>query len=136
MSESATASKPNVALLFAVGPRLIECHMACAKDIPFVGKELELLERDLHTRSTETCTRVCCRTEPTALYRVTAVKETGASWDGLNAAIEDRAWEEGECKRHEWCNLFDSYTLASYLRLEPPFEGMPERVIVVEMYVI
>lgn len=127
-------SKPKsgrIALLFVEGERLIDCRLA--DHLPEIGSAIELFERDTHVRSTERCSRPCCAHEPVAPYVVDGLADKGAGWDGLNAAIADRDWEEGKCTRHEWCNLFDSYSLAGYLRLEPPFEDMPERVVLIEV---
>lgn len=123
----------TVAILFAEGGRLIECQMVAPDAVPSQGTVLDLFERDTHARSTEHCTRACCQHEPKVSHTVVGIKATGAGWDGLNAAIEVREWDEEKCTRHEWCNLFDSYTLASYLRLEPPFEEMPDEVLLVEV---
>lgn len=129
-----TQSKTRIiALLFAEGGRLIECRKVAPEAVPSPGASLELFERDTHARSTEHCTRACCREEAKVSHTVVALKATGAGWDGLSAAIDDRHWDEAKCTRHEWCNLFDSYTLASYLRLEPPFDEMPDEVILVEV---
>lgn len=121
------------AILFAEGGRLIECQIVASDAVPSPGAVVELFERDTHARSTEHCTRPCCQHEARVSHTVVAVKSTGAGWDGLNAAIGDRQWDEEKCTRHEWCNLFDSYSLASYLSLEPPFEEMPDEVLLVEV---
>lgn len=132
---SQPASQATVALLFAKGDRLFECRLAPTDAIPQLGETVTLPERDLHKRSHEHCTRPCCAVEPTAQYRVQSANEKGSGWDGLNAAIEDREWEEGNCTRNEWCRLFDSYSLAGYLHLDPSNwdECMPERVILIEV---
>lgn len=125
----------TVALLFAAGDRLFDCRIAQADAIPQVGAAVELNERDLHTRSHEHCTRPCCAQERTAKFIVRSASEKGSGWDGLNAAIDDRDWEEGRCTQNEWCRLFDSYSLAGYLRLDASNqdETMPERVILIEV---
>jgi len=133
-SMSQTASQATVALLFAAGDRLFECRLADASAVPNLGDEVVLNERDLHTRSHEHCTRPCCAQERTASFRVKSANEKGSGWDGLNAAIEDREWEEERCTRGEWCRLFDSYSLAGYLGIGPDNWGsMPARVILVEV---
>jgi len=120
-----------IALLFAEGERLIDCRLVC--ELPPVGSAIELFERDTHVRSTEHCTRPCCAVEPKAQYVVDSLAPKGAGWDGLNAAVDDRDWEEGKCTLHQWCDLFDSYSLAGYLRLEPPFEDLPQEVVLVNV---
>lgn len=133
---SQPASQATVALLFAAGDRLFDCRIAQADAIPQTGDQVELHERDLHTRSHEHCTRPCCVQEMnrTARFTVQSATEKGSGWDGLNAAIEDREWEEGNCTRNEWCRLFDSYSLAGYLGLDPSnWDRMPERVILIEV---
>lgn len=122
-----------IAILFAEGGRLIECQKVAPEAVPAQGAVVELFERDTHARSTEHCTRACCQHEAKVPHTVVGITATGAGWDGLNAAIGDREWDEEKCTRHEWCNLFDSYTLASYLQLEPPFEEMPDEVLLVEV---
>lgn len=131
---SQPASQATVALLFAAGDRLFECRLADANAVPNPGDEVVLNERDLHTRCHEHCSRPCCAQERTATFGVKSASEKGSGWDGLNAAIEDRDWEEGRCTRNEWCRLFDSYSLAGYLGLDPSnWDRMPERVILVEV---
>lgn len=133
---SQTASQATVALLFAAGDRLFECRLAQANALPQTGDEVVLPELDLHTRSHEHCTRSCCveAMKRTAPFRVKSTSEKGSGWDGLNAAIEDREWEEERCTREEWCRLFDSYSLAGYLGIEPEsWDKMPSRVILVEV---
>jgi len=132
---SQPASQAIIALLFAKGDRLFECRIAQADAIPQIGDQVELNERDLHTRSHEHCTRPCCAQERTALFTVQKASEKGSGWDGLNAAIDDRDWEEGRCARNEWCRLFDSYSLAGYLRLDASNQDeiMPGRVILIEV---
>lgn len=133
---SQTASQAKIALLFAAGDRLFECRLAEANAAPNLGDTVELHERDLHARSHEHCTRPCCVEEMNrkATFRVTSANEKGSGWDGLNAAIEDREWEEERCTRNEWCRLFDSYSLAGYLGIGPDtWDSMPERVILIEV---
>ncbi len=67
---SQPASQATIALLFAVGDRLFECRLAQSDALPQVGDEVELNERDLHTRSHEHCTRPCCAQERTAKFTV------------------------------------------------------------------
>lgn len=122
----------RIALLFAEGERLIDCRIV--DELPVAGQEIELYERDTHTRSTEHCTRPCCAVEPKAQYHIVSLTAIeGEGWDGLNRAIDNREWVEGQCRRHEWCSLFDSYSVAGYLRLEPPFEEMPVTTVIVEV---
>lgn len=122
------------ALLFAEGMRLIECRMVQSREeLPSVGNRLELFERDTHTRLTERCTRPCCAVEPKASFSVVSLTMKGAGWDGLTNAVVDREWVESQCTLHDWCNLFDSYSLAGYLRLDFVDDPMPEEVIIVEV---
>ena len=133
---SQTASQATIALLFAAGDRLFECRLADASAIPNLGEAIELHERDLHTRSHEHCTQPCCveAMNRKARFTVKSASDKGSGWDGLNAAIEDRDWEEGRCTRNEWCRLFDSYSLAGYLGIDPSnWEVMPEHVILIEV---
>lgn len=133
---SQTASQATVALLFAAGDRLFECRLVEANAVPNLGDEVMLHEHDLHTRSHEHCTRACCveAMNRTASFRVKSADEKGSGWDGLNAAVADREWEEERCTREEWCRLFDSYSLAGYLGIEPEsWDSMPERVILIEV---
>lgn len=133
---SQTASQATVALLFAAGDRLFECRLVEANAVPNLGDEVMLHEHDLHTRSHEHCTRACCveAMNRTASFRVKSADEKGSGWDGLNAAVEDRDWEEERCTREEWCRLFDSYSLAGYLGIGPEnWDSMPERVILIEV---
>ncbi|MGD9681038.1 MAG: hypothetical protein AB7W16_07640 [Candidatus Obscuribacterales bacterium] len=131
------SSAKTIALLFAKGDSLMECRLLAASEtMPCKGDRIELPVRDTHQRSTERCTRECCAVEPTATYVVRDSSRTGSGWDGLNAAIENRDWAEGRCRHHEWCNLFDSYSLASYLGLVLPFPEMPEEVIIIEVAII
>lgn len=131
---SQTASQATVALLFAAGDRLFECQLADA--LPAIGDEIELHERDLHTRSHEHCTQPCCveALNRKARFTVKSANEKGSGWDGLNAAIDDRDWEEGRCTKNEWCRLFDSYSLAGYLGIGPDnWDSMPARVVLIEV---
>ncbi len=122
------------ALLFAEGNRLIECRMVGSRsELPSAGDRLELFERDTHTRATERCTRPCCAVEPKTSYGVVSLTTKGAGWDGLTTATADREWVESQCTMHDWCNLFDSYSLAGYLRLDFVDDPMPEEVIIVEV---
>lgn len=122
------------ALLFAEGIRLIECRMVESRDeLPAVESRIELFERDTHTRATERCTRPCCAVEPKTSYSVVSLTAKGAGWDGLTNAAADREWFESQCTLHDWCNLFDSYSLAGYLRLDCVDDPMPEEVIIVEV---
>ncbi len=133
---SQTASQATVALLFAAGDCLFECRLAETNAVPRTGDEVVLPELDLHTRSHEHCTRPCCveAMKRTTSFRVKSASEKGSGWDGLNAAIEDREWEEERCTREEWCRLFDSYSLAGYLGIGPEsWDTMPSRVILVEV---
>ncbi len=133
---SQPASQATVALLFAQGDRLFECRLAEANAVPNLGDAVELHERDLHTRSHEHCTRPCCveAMTRTAQFSIKSASEKGSGWVGLNAAIEDREWEEERCTRGEWCRLFDSYSLAGYLGLDPSnWDSMPGRVILIEV---
>lgn len=133
---SQPASQATVAVLFAQGDRLFECRLAAADALPKLADVLELHEFDLHTRSHEHCTRPCCAEvlNRKARFAVRSASDKGAGWDGLNAAIEDRNWEEERCTRNEWCRLFDSYSLAGYLGIGPDtWDTMPERVVLVEI---
>jgi hypothetical protein len=133
---SQPASQATIALLFARGDRLFECRLAAADALPKLEDEVELHELDLHTRSHEHCTRPCCAEvlNRKARFAVKSACDMGAGWDGLNAAIEDRDWEEERCTRNEWCRLFDSYSLAGYLGIGPDtWDAMPKRVVLVEV---
>lgn len=130
MSQKPTGS---IALFFALGNQLHDCRMVDSDSVPAVGSTIELKERNLHTRSSEHCTRPCCAKEPTAQFRVLALSGFAGGWQGLSQVAEAREWEESACRRHEWCSLFDSYTLAGYLGLELDSESAPHAVVVVEV---
>lgn len=131
MSDSTQGA--SKAIFFACGKDLIDCRMAAKKEIPQAGSSVELPRRNLHQRSTSARPPEGSPENGTATYRVVSTTAFGAGWDGLNRVVDDRPWEEGECTDHDWCDLFDSYTLASYLKLDTSFQHMPDDAIIIEV---
>jgi hypothetical protein len=135
-------------VFFARGTDLIDARLMDPSEIPAPGSTIELKERSLHVRSTERCTRPCCKVEPTRLFKVLSSR-TFASDErkaqeliqqgrgsevppsALMQVVDDRQWDEAACSNHEWCNLFDSYTLSGYLGVDPMEE--PHSAVIVEV---
>lgn len=132
----------KVGVFFALGNTMLEAKLLDMSELPAAGSLVELKERSLHVRSMERCTRPCCATEPTRMFRVVSTKTFGSDErkalqlcqegradevppEALQQVVEDRVWEESVCRNHEWCSLFDTYTLDGYLGLsdfeEPHF---------------
>lgn len=123
----------KVAAFFARGGQLIDARVIESSQLPASGSLVTLHARDLHTRSTERCTRPCCATEPTAAFKVETVQAFSGGFEGLSEVVESRQWDEASCRHHEWCSLFDSYSLLGYLGIAPDEGEMPGTIVVVEV---
>lgn len=104
----------RVPVFYALGNAFIEARLECRDAVPELGAVVTLKERSLHTRAHEHCTRPCCAEEPTRQYRVVALSAFAGD-NALQEVANYRAWEETLCNEHEWCSLFDGYTLEGYL---------------------
>lgn len=124
-------STSKTALFFAVGASLQDAVIIDGFNAPDIGNLVQLKSRSLHVRSTEHCTRPCCKDEGHAMFRVTGVRIFSAHEHGdvINRVLSNRAWDEGTCRKHEGCSLFDSYTLMSYLGIQD-LEGVTNAAII------
>lgn len=127
-----------VGVFFARGTSIMEARMMPAAEIPEPNAIIELKERSLHVRTNEHCTRPCCATEPVKSFQVVSKRlfqsrEQSGSSSALDQVIGDRQWDELNCdKHHEWCSLFDSYSLISYLGLRSLAEPTLAAIVEVE----
>jgi hypothetical protein len=128
-----TKKSDEVAVFYAIGADMMEARLLQRAELPSVGAVIELKERSIHTRTSEHCTRPCCAVEPTRKFKVVnqtfyfndKFDRTGATVPKaehepcpLQEVVDARPWVESLCLRHDWCRLFDVYTLLSYLRIE------------------
>ena len=127
------ANCEKVGVFFVRGNEMLEARLLADSELPKAGDSVRLKDRSLHVRINEHCTRPCCAHEPMRDFRVTSVRvlHSGKTEDAFDQVLANRQWQESTCTAHEWCRLFDSYSLAAYLGLED-FD-LPGRAAIVDV---